>query len=53
MSKHCSLFMYLQVVKITRHSLAEILPDTFALMLTHLKVGGIPWQEKLAFHPSL
>lgn len=46
MSKRCSFFMYVQVVKITCHSLAEILPETFAVMwerITHLKVGGIPW----------
>lgn len=48
--------MYLQVVKITRHSLVEILPATFSLMLdriTHVRVGGKPWQEKLAVHPAL
>lgn len=40
--------MYLQVVKITCHSLAEIVRGTFALVLeriTLLKIGGIPWQE--------
>lgn len=32
MSNHGYFFMYIQVVK-TRHSIAEILPATFVLML--------------------